>query len=125
MFLTFLNTSQYKILCEKNDNIEEINLSSIENKTQIFAKLASHLQFPEYSGYNWDAVNDCLSDFLLESKQYKVIVFSYQKKSWIKTSKQLDILIDIIECNLQWMQSHKLSCPIEVIILQDTSSSLG
>lgn len=39
-----------------------VDASSIATDTQLFGALAHALEFPEYFGHNWNALNDCLSD---------------------------------------------------------------
>lgn len=46
----------------KNTRIMVVN----EDMTDIdifFKKVSKKLEFPDYFGYNWNALNDCLQDF--------------------------------------------------------------
>lgn len=39
-----------------------IHLSNITSEEQLFNELNNKFKFPEYFGFNWNAVNDCLRD---------------------------------------------------------------
>lgn len=39
-----------------------IDLQSVEDKQAFFKVMKNALDFPEYFGMNWDALNDCLTD---------------------------------------------------------------
>jgi hypothetical protein len=36
---------------------------SLPDAATLFASLATSLQFPEYFGHNWNALDECLTDF--------------------------------------------------------------
>jgi RNAse (barnase) inhibitor barstar len=40
-----------------------VHLSHINSKDQLFTELNDKLMLPEYFGFNWDALSDCLRDF--------------------------------------------------------------
>lgn len=40
----------------------QVDLSSVRDKTALFRRLATALEFPGWFGHNWDALADCLSD---------------------------------------------------------------
>ena len=78
--LTYINLSTYKrISHNKKYPIQKVDLSHVENKSQLFQRIASAFNFPEYFGHNWDAFHDCFADLLLASKQEQAIIFAYQK----------------------------------------------
>ena len=39
------------------------HVSSIKSKTELFNILYKSLMLPDYFGFNWDALSDCLQDF--------------------------------------------------------------
>lgn len=53
----------------------EIPGSTIKTEEDLFAAVATALQFPAYFGRNWDALDECLRDMTwLPSKGYVLIV---------------------------------------------------
>jgi RNAse (barnase) inhibitor barstar len=51
-----------------------IHLSEINSKEELFKQLSDMLEMPEYFGYNWDAISDCLRDFHWIEQQKIVLV---------------------------------------------------
>jgi len=47
---------------------------TITSTRELLAQLADQLRFPEYFGYNWDALYDCLSDLAWEPGA-KIIIY--------------------------------------------------
>jgi hypothetical protein len=43
-----------------------VDLSGVRNKAEFLAALAKRLQFPEWFGHNWDALNDVLAELAWE-----------------------------------------------------------
>lgn len=50
-----------------------VNLPLILTKNQLFKELKEKLLFPDYFGFNWDALYDCLND-LSWIKQKRIII---------------------------------------------------
>jgi RNAse (barnase) inhibitor barstar len=50
------------------------HLSKIGDKGELFRQLNSVLELPDYFGYNWDALSDCLRDFHWIEQQRIVLV---------------------------------------------------
>jgi hypothetical protein len=48
--------------------------STLSDKQQLLASLAMQLQFPDYFGGNWDALDECLGD-LSWLKQPRVLIY--------------------------------------------------
>ncbi len=46
----------------------------IDSKSDLLEQLKTKLNFPDYFGYNWDALNDCLADFSwIEQKNITIV----------------------------------------------------
>ncbi len=39
-----------------------IDIGQVQSKREFLAQMAEALNFPEWFGHNWDALNDCLTD---------------------------------------------------------------
>lgn len=46
-----------------DDDAFLVHLPKIKGKEELFRQLSIHLNFPEYFGFNWDALLDLFSDF--------------------------------------------------------------
>jgi RNAse (barnase) inhibitor barstar len=51
-----------------------VHLSGINSKEGLFKQLSDKLEMPEYFGYNWDALSDCLRDFHWIEQQKIILV---------------------------------------------------
>lgn len=57
-------------------DVRRIDLHASQNKTEMLARIASALDFPDWFGHNWDALADCLSDLAwLPPDTARVFVF--------------------------------------------------
>jgi RNAse (barnase) inhibitor barstar len=70
-----------------------VHLSGINNKEELFNQLSGKLEMPEYFGYNWDAISDCLRDF-----------------HWIEQQK-----IILVHDDLPLLNEHELSTYLQVL----------
>ena len=53
----------------------QIDLKNIKCKESFLKKLADALNFPDYFGMNWDALNDCLTDLSWKPANGYVLFF--------------------------------------------------
>ncbi len=72
----------------------------IANKTELLRQTAAAMNFPDYFGQNWDALEDCLTDLdWLAARQY-VLLFT-QPENFARTAATdwqtlLEILQDVV-----------------------------
>ena len=92
------------------------HISGICNKNELFEQLQEKLLLPDYFGYNWDALYDCLRDFHW-IKQKKIALvhddLPILDESELKT--YLDVLMDAV---LDWNEYEEHS--LEVVFSEDT-----
>lgn len=70
-----------------------VHLSGINSKDELFKQLSDKLGMPNYFGYNWDAISDCLRDF-----------------HWIEQQK-----IILVHDDFPQLNNHELSTYLQVI----------
>ena len=85
----FINSPQSFI----SDGDFVVHLSGINSKEELFKQLSGKLEMPEYFGYNWDAISDCLRDF-----------------HWIEQQK-----IILVHDDLPLLNEHELSTYLQVL----------
>lgn len=51
-----------KELEEREVKVFEIDGKKVKEEKSLFFEIAGVMKFPEYFGYNWDALDDCLKD---------------------------------------------------------------
>jgi len=60
----------------------ECDVSDVGSDLELFAKLSSSLQFPDYFGNNWDALDECLSDMEWIPASGYMLVISGARQLW-------------------------------------------
>ena len=81
---------------------------NLTSRDQLFEVISNTLKFPEYFGFNWDALAECLQDFYWIREQLIVIIHSELPRiSDESLGIYLNILLDSISC---WgpQERHKL-----------------
>lgn len=91
LFQTYKDSSVYSIKqLDNTDEIEKlavshgysffkVDLSGILTKQEFLRSMAKALQFPSYFGMNWDAFEECLTDFeWCTAMGYVIIVHGVQ-----------------------------------------------
>ena len=107
--------STRKCCANINDFIVNINIGVI-SKNELLNELFITLNFPDYFGFNWDALDECLRDFEW-IKEHKIIIVheDLPKIGCVSLKQYLSVLNHAIE---DWKEGeeHKLEVyfPIEV-----------
>ena len=91
--------------------------ANIKNKRELLAALAAGLRFPEYFGYNWDALLDCLRSLpdFISARGYAVII---ERSDLLLKDSPADLVDfkDIAGTAAEFLiDKHKL--PLKVVML--------
>lgn len=111
--VTTINLLDEKLLQEiVNDlgyRLFRINGEEIGSKDDLLNHLTGILQFPEYFGYNWDALNDCLSDleWFPPVKGY-VLLFSHPDGLIRNSPSDFKIFLDIITTVFEYWEHQNV-----------------
>jgi hypothetical protein len=70
-----------------------LRISDLPGDAELFAGLASALDFPDYFGRNWDAVEECLRD--VDSYVVNVLLVEDAAKRWEGDPKGMATLVEI------------------------------
>ena len=74
------------------------HLSKVVDKEELLKQLRSKLNFPDYFGFNWDALFECLRDFYWIEQQKIILVHDDLPELIEKELKNyIDILIDSVQ----------------------------
>src|SRR5687768_554120 len=60
--------------------LARLPLNDVANQESLFATLGDALDFPDWFGHNWDALQDCLKDLSWRDAQVHVLLFSHDEK---------------------------------------------
>lgn len=84
---------EWKDLVEPGDFVA-ILPRGLDTKDKLLNALAETLQFPDYFGFNWDALNDCLKDFHWLGQRRILLI---HEDPTLLTREDLAVYIDILE----------------------------
>lgn len=92
-----------------NGQLFYIDGRHINNKADFLAKIADVMNFPDYFGKNWDALQDCITDIdCCEDSQY-LIVYDYWQNFANNNPQDWQILNDIfLEAIAYWEERQVL-----------------
>lgn len=77
----------------------QLDVVAIELSNDVFGVLAKSLDFPEWFGRNWDALEDCLSDLSWRQARGYVLLF---RDFEALDQDQLGILIDVLASSAEF-----------------------
>ena len=81
----------------------DLDVAVIDGKSRVIEKIARALDFPEWFGGNWDALEDSLGDLSWRTGSGHVLVFSSYP-----AGDELGVLIDILRSTAEyWAQRGK------------------
>jgi RNAse (barnase) inhibitor barstar len=66
-------------------------------KSQLMENIAKALEFPDWFGHNWDALEDCLTDLSWRDAPGYVLLFDHARRG-----DELGVLIDILRSSAEW-----------------------
>jgi RNAse (barnase) inhibitor barstar len=73
-----------------------IDCGSVHDRTSAFTRIAQALEFPEWFGANWDALEDCLGDLSwLEGSGY-LLLFDHTGSWRDGQAQEIATLIDVL-----------------------------
>ena len=82
-------------LAETDALLLHVDGSVIQTSDHLFGELATVMQFPEYFGWNWEALQECLRDLKwLEADAYVVFVY-HAEQLWSCAPEVAGPLIEV------------------------------
>lgn len=75
----------------------DLDVVSLSIEGNIFEALARQLEFPEWFGGNWDALEDCLGDLSWRGAEGHVLLF----RSW-PSGDELGTLLDVLRSSAEY-----------------------
>ena len=92
----FAEISEIPKIWSTTSKIVEFNLAENENKESFIEKVIKVLNFPDWCGRNWSAINDLLTDEdFTQNTQGLVLVIKNTQKVWQKDPALLGIFSEI------------------------------
>ncbi len=95
-----------------------VHISNIKDKNELIKELSEQLKFPDYFGYNWDALYECLTDLSWIQERHIVIVHDFKLNIDIESlNTYLYLLYD---ANNKWKEKDEHT--LEILFHQDGTS---
>ena len=93
----------------------EVDLAKVTSKEDFLSTISKALNFPSYFGMNWDAFEECLTDFEWCVANGYVIVLREIEAFSQNVPKELTVAINIFKSAAKYWKTQKK--PLFVIIL--------
>jgi RNAse (barnase) inhibitor barstar len=85
-----------------------IDLKGLASKAGILGRVARALDFPDWFGKNWDALNDCLTDLSWLDGRGWVIIFENSKHLAARKPQVFHSAVEVFQAaNDYWRQAGK------------------
>ena len=87
----------------------------IRDKQSFLQKMAEVMQFPDYFGYNWDALEECITDLDWYPAARYILIYDYPESFAKAEPKQWKIAYDILRSAVEYWQG--MDTPLEVLLI--------
>jgi len=106
----FLESSQLpnvEDIAQLGLHVGEINAKNVRSKADLLSAIAKALNFPEYFGHNWDALDECLRDLEWLSAKGYVLIIRDASEFWRQSANLAGKLIEIwLDGDESWLQEN-------------------
>jgi RNAse (barnase) inhibitor barstar len=83
----------------------EGTIADVKTDKELFAVVASAMQFPDYFGHNWDALDECLCDMDWLPAEGYLLVLRDSAKGWSQNPYVLGRFVTTwLEASEYWME---------------------
>ena len=106
----FLKTSEIPDEAEFSSvglHVSEMSGKNIRSEADLFSAIAKVLNFPDYFGKNWDALDECLRDLeWIPAKGY-VLIIRDANPLWHHATKVAgDLIRSWLFCDEEWLKEN-------------------
>lgn len=113
----FTETQVYRALKNKGYFVIQINKSPIKNKGELLIALDQVCSFPDYFGFNWDALADSLVDFHWRTANGYILMFNNPSNL---DQADLEIFLEIVkDVSVTWADNNT---PFKLLIPKNSIS---
>lgn len=119
-----------QLLADRGITARVLRGSAMRTLDGLFAEVSSKLEFPDYFGNNWDALDECLADFeWLPGFAYTIVIVDALEVLAAEPAHQLEVLVKLLDrVSAEWAESVEIgeawdrpAVPFHVIF-QETAS---
>ena len=73
-----------------------VDLEGCTNRRDFLERIAWALDFPDWFGFNWDALRDCLTDLSWLSTEGFVVVLEHADALYASAPEVLDVALEVL-----------------------------
>ena len=85
----------------------EGSVADIRTDEELFSVVASAMQFPDYFGHNWDALDECLSDMEWLPAEGYLLVLRDAAEGWSQSPYELGRFVTAwLEAGEHWVEEQ-------------------
>ena len=90
----------------------------IRDKQSFLQKVAEVMRFPDYFGYNWDALEECITDLDWCPAARYILIYDYPEAFSKAEPEQWKIAYDILRSAVEYWQ--EIDIPLEVLLIGES-----
>lgn len=90
----------------------------IRDTQSFLQKVAEVMRFPDYFGYNWDALDECITDLDWCPAARYILIYDYPEAFSKAEPEQWKIAYDILRSAVEYWQGT--DTPLEVLLIGET-----
>ena len=87
----------------------------IRDKQSFLQKMAEVMRFPDYFGYNWDALEECITDLDWCPAARYILIYDYPEAFSKVEPEEWKIAYDILRSAVEYWQG--MDTPLEVLLI--------
>lgn len=104
---------------ERGVSVRNLRGNKMNTKEKLFDEFAAALQFPEYFGENWNALDDCLADLSWWPADSRRLFVSNAAFILVDDDAAFSLWLDILrKVAEEWSQDDEFrnACPFDVVL---------
>ncbi len=90
----------------------------IRDKQSFLQKVAEVMRFPDYFGYNWDALEECITDLDWCPAARYILIYDYPEAFSKVEPEEWKLAYDILRSAVEYWQVT--DTPLEVLLIGET-----
>jgi hypothetical protein len=90
----------------------------IRDTQSFLQKVAEVMRFPDYFGYNWDALDECITDLDWCPAARYILIYDYPEAFSKAEPEQWKVAYDILQSAVEYWQGS--DTPLEVLLIGET-----
>jgi RNAse (barnase) inhibitor barstar len=91
---------------ERGFSAIQVDLAGVQEKSELLARIASAMKFPDYFGMNWDALDECLRDLSWLNPRGVLLVLENSRDLWRQPMVAGSLIETWLFCAESWAKDN-------------------